>query len=112
MAIVLFLSIIGLILYYFERKNQFKRSQFIKEHFQKINQDLGLNDTQKKEKLKQFLMANGYNIAKAGIGTFKKKEFSLGLFLLGAGFFIVGAVVYLLYYFYIQKEDEIDLNKK
>ncbi|MCV6608993.1 MAG: hypothetical protein OIF32_12340 [Campylobacterales bacterium] len=107
MAVILLLSIVGLILYYFERKNHFKRTKFAQEYIASIKENIDLKDEEKKEKIKEFFLANGFNIITIGKDLiFRKKDFSLGLFLFGSGIFLVGGLVYLLYYRYIQKEDE------
>ncbi len=107
MLMIFLLSIIGLIIFFYERSNHYKRVKFAKEYIASVKQDYKLNEKEKKEKIKQFFIANGFNIASFGKDlVFKRKEFSLGLLLFGAGFFLVGALLYLLYYFYFQKEDE------
>lgn len=112
MAMILFLSIVGLILYYFERRNHFKRTEFAKEYIREINEDLNLGSKEKQEKIKEFFLANGFNIAAIGKDLiFKRKDFSLGLLLFGAGFFLVGALVYLAYFYYFQKDDEFNIEE-
>ena len=105
MGFIYLLSIIGAILFVFERRNYKKRVGFIKEYIQSIKSST-LEDREKKERIINFFQTNGFEFYEDNRELlFKKKEFFLGLLLFGGGIFLVGALIYLLYHKYIQKED-------
>ncbi|SFV57966.1 hypothetical protein MNB_SV-13-970 [hydrothermal vent metagenome] len=105
-VIMLFLFPIGLYFYFFvERKNN-KEYQDTFDDFQRdIRASRRLSQEEKMEDFKLMLMNNEYKIIREDEMSIEgeKKIFSMSLFTMSVGFFYVGVVIYLLYFYYFQK---------
>lgn len=98
--LLLFVAFVaGIILLYFEKKNRINTEKLIAGVIADIKGDSSLDEEAKKHKIKQWFYANGFevHIDESGHKAYKK-SFSLGWLLIGTSFGIIGALVYLLYY--------------
>lgn len=98
--------IIGAVVFYFEQKNKKSYQRVFDDFFDKISHKSSIKKEQKLFLAMQMLEKNGYTTSqKDATVTAKKKIFSLGLFLMSFG-------LYLLYYFYLQKPHTVTFNCK
>jgi hypothetical protein len=101
---------IGLYVYFGKEKKDKKTYQSVFDDFeQKTLNRKNLNNQEKIELFEQMLEQNGYKVVSVTETSVKaqKKILSLGLMMIGVGIYIVGLLLYLLYYFYFQKPHEI-----
>lgn len=92
--------IVGLFLLYFESQNRKKREGLIAQVVDSIHSDQTLENDQKQERIRRWFMENGYLVEKNESGyQASRKEFSLGWLLIGGSVALLGALLYLLYYF-------------
>lgn len=98
--LLLFVAFIaGIILLYFERKNRINTEKMIADVIAGIKSDSSLDEAVQKHKIKQWFYSNGYEVKEDDhVCKAYKKGFSLGWLLIGTGLGIVGALIYLLYY--------------
>ncbi|HFQ62365.1 MAG TPA: hypothetical protein ENK39_08750 [Epsilonproteobacteria bacterium] len=104
--IMLFLFPIGLYFYFFvERKEKFKYQKVFDDFQIKIKDNIALNNEQKMQQYEEMLRHNGYNITSSTRTRIQgeKRIFYASLLAMGLGLYFVGALVYLAYYFWIQK---------
>jgi len=106
---------IGLYVHFGKEKKDREIYQAVFDNFEsKIAKRKNLNDKEKIELFEQMLEQNGYKVTEITETTVKaqKKILSMGLMMMGTGIYIVGLLVYLVYYFYLQKPHEIifDIN--
>ena len=105
-VIMLFLFPIGLYFYFFvERKARPKYQKVFDDFQEKVKNDSTLSNEEKIEQYKEMLQYNGYTIVASTKTSIKgqKRIFYMSLLAMGMGLYLVGAVVYLIYYFWIQK---------
>lgn len=105
-VLMMLLLPIGLYTYFFvERKNKRLYQHTFDAFAQKISKDKNLNDEEKMKYYKAMLIRNGYTIVENTktriVG--ERKILSLGLMMIGAGLYLVGLLIYILYYYTMQK---------
>lgn len=105
-VLMMLLLPIGLYTYFFvERKNKRLYQHTFDDFAQKISTNKNLSDEEKMQRYKAMLITNGYTIVedtkKSIVG--ERKILSLGLMMIGAGLYLVGLLVYILYYYTMQK---------
>lgn len=107
MLFLLAAFVAGMIIYYFECKNKTLRHQLIESFMKETRRDGKLPKEEQDKKFVDFFHANQYRVEKRGRGFIaRKREFSLGLFLMGAGIGFIGAILYLVWYYKIEKPTE------
>jgi len=108
--IMLFMLPIGLYVYYTVEKKDKRvyHAVFDKFYTETVNSKI-LTEHEKIIRFEQMLERNGYNIVKVTDSKVvaQKKILSMGLMMIGIGIYFIGLLVYLLYYFYLQKPHEI-----
>jgi hypothetical protein len=112
MTTILMLLMLPIGLYvYFGREKKDKEVYFavFDDFYKKTVKSKILSEHQKIERFEQMLEQNGYKIVEVTSTKVvaQKKILSMGLMMIGIGFYIIGLFVYLLYYFYLQKPHEI-----
>jgi hypothetical protein len=101
---------IGLYVYFGrEKKDKEVYLAVFDDFYKKTVKSKILSEHQKIERFEQMLEQNGYKIVEVTSTKVvaQKKILSMGLMMIGIGFYIIGLFVYLLYYFYLQKPHEI-----
>lgn len=95
----------GVIMLYFEIKQRRVNTQLLSNYISDIKDNKSLNHDEKSDKLVDLLTANGFKVIHRDETKVQamRKDKSVALILIGFGFFGVGAVIYLGYYFFIQK---------
>ena len=110
---------IGLYVYYgVEKKdNRAYRAVFNNFHMDTVK-NMNLTNNEKIIQFEEMLKKNGYKIVEVTTKKVvaEKKVLSMGLMMIGVGIYFIGLLVYLLYYFYLQKPNKIvfalDINKR
>ena len=105
-VLMMLLLPIGLYTYFFvERKNKRLYQHTFDDFAQKISRDTNLSDEEKMQQYKAMLLTNGYTIIKNTKTSIvgERKILSLGLMMIGTGFYLVGLFLYILYYYTMQK---------
>lgn len=109
-VIMIFLLPIGIYFYFFvERKDRDEYQRTFDDFQNTLSQNTRLTQTEKMNRFTMMLRNNGYRIIsedKESV-TGEKKIFSMSLFVIGLGFFYVGVVIYLLYFFYFQSPHSV-----
>lgn len=105
-VLMMLLLPIGLYTYFFvEKKNKRLYQHTFDAFAQKISQNKNLSDEEKMQRYKAMLLSNGYTIVENTktkiVG--ERKILSLGLMMIGTGLYIVGLLIYILYYYTMQK---------
>jgi hypothetical protein len=110
---------IGLYVYYAIEKKDNKVYQAVFDDFYlETLKSKKLTEHEKIVRFEKMLEQNGYKIIEVSDTKVvaQKKILSMGLMMIGIGIYFIGLLVYLLYYFHIQKPHEIvfalDINKK
>jgi hypothetical protein len=101
---------IGLYVYFGKEKKDREIYQAVFDDFElKTAKRKDLSNKEKIELFEQMLEQNGYKVVEVTETTVKaqKKILSMGLMMIGIGVYIIGLLVYLVYYFYLQKSHEI-----
>ena len=118
-VLMLLMFPLGLYVYFGrEKKDQLVYQSVFDNFYNKTLQNKNLNDAQKIERFEQMLEQNGYEIIELNEHKViaQKKILSMGLIMMGIGIYFIGLLVYLLYYFYLQKPHEVmfslDIDKK
>ena len=109
-VIMLLLFPIGLYFYLFVEKKERPKYQKIFDDFQeKVVKNSKLSKSQKIEKFQEMLVQNGYTLKEVGndevIG--EKRILSMSVLAMSVGFFYVGALIYLVYFYYFQKPHKV-----
>jgi hypothetical protein len=104
-VIMILLFPIGLYFYFFkERPSRPAYNKVFTDFETEIQEDTSLLETNKIQHYKEMLLKNEYKIINTTshciIG--EKRIFSMSLFAMSVGFYYVGAVIYLLYFYYFQ----------
>ena len=104
-VIMWFLFPIGLYFYFFkERPSRPAYNKIFTDFETKVQNDSTLSDTDKIQRYKEMLGKNEYKIVQTTpeciVG--EKRIFSMSLFAMSAGLYLVGVVFYLLYWYYLQ----------
>ncbi len=105
-VVITLLSIpIGLILIYFEYKARPRYQAIFDDFFDEVRSDGRLHKRQKMQKVRDMLHLNAYEITAIDEQsiTAKKKLFSMGWLTLSVGFAYIGAMIYILYFFFFHK---------
>jgi len=118
-VLMLLMFPLGLYVYFGrEKKDQLVYQSVFDDFYHKTLQSKKINDAQKIERFEQMLEQNGYEIIELNEHKVvaQKKILSMGLIMMGIGIYFIGLLVYLLYYFYLQKPHEVmfslDIDKK
>ena len=109
-VIMLLLFPIGLYFYFFkERPSHPAYNKVFTDFEAKIQNDHSLLDTEKMKHYKEMLLKNEYKIIETSPTSIvgKKRIFSMSLFAMSIGFYYIGAVMYLLYFYYFQKPHSV-----
>lgn len=109
-VLMLLMLPIGLYVYFGKEKKDREIYQAVFDDFElKTAKRKNLSNKEKIELFEQMLEQNGYKVVEVTETTVKaqKKILSMGLMMIGTGIYIVGLLVYLVYYFYLQKPHEI-----
>jgi len=112
-VIMLLLFPIGLYFYFFkERPARHNYNKVFTDFETKVQNNSTLSDTEKIKHYKEMLQKNGYKITKTSSKciTAEKRIFSMSLFAMSIGFYYIGAVIYLLYYYFLQKPHKITFH--
>ena len=110
-VIMMFLFPIALYFYFVvERKDKPKYQKVFDDFSVKIQNDNRLTDKEKITQYKQMLQQNGYEITEVSSSKVKgeKRILSMSLFAMGIGVYFVGVLVYLAYYFWVQKPHVVE----
>ncbi len=105
-VIMILLFPIGLYFYFFVEKKVRPAYDKVFSDFEKTIQiDSTLSQKQKIQRYKEMLLKNDYNITDTTTTSVsgEKKIFSMSLFAMSVGVYYVGAMIYLIYFFYVQK---------
>jgi hypothetical protein len=96
---------IGLYFYFFvEKKARPAYDKVFTDFETEIQEDTSLLETDKIQHYKEMLLKNEYKIINVTSHCIagEKRIFSMSLFAMSIGFYYVGAVIYLLYFYYFQ----------
>jgi len=103
-VIMLFLFPLGLYFYFFKERPA--RSVYIKvftDFETKVQNKTTLSDAHKTQLYQEMLEKNDYKIG-------EKRIFSMSLFAMSAGLYLVGVVFYLLYWYYLQTPHRVTFH--
>ncbi len=103
---LLFISLAGGVLFFFELANYRARQKFIAD-FLASQAVKNVAKEVKRAAIENFFLLNGF--AKQG-DAYAKKEFFLGLFLFFGVFLLVGSLLYLLYFYKFQRPKIYRIN--
>jgi len=112
-VIMIFLFPIGFYFYFFvERKNKPKYQKIFDDFQLKVQNDARLSDKEKTEQYTNMLRHNGYTIVDTSPSMIKgeKRLLSMSLLAMSIGAYYVGVLVYLAYYFWLQKPHSVEYN--
>jgi len=104
-VIMLLLFPIGLYFYFFkERPSRPAYNKVFTDFETEIQDDTNLLETDKIQHYKDMLRKNEYRITETTSSCIvgEKRIFSMSLFAMSVGFYYIGAVIYLLYFYYFQ----------
>lgn len=102
---------IGLYFYFFVEKKNRPKYQKVFDDFQiEIENDSRLESEERKNLYKDMLVQNRYKITRLSktVVIGEKRIFSMSLFIMSLGVLYVGAILYLAYYFWIQKPHVVE----
>ena len=109
-VIMMLLFPIGLYFYFFkERPSRPAYNKVFTDFEAKIQSDSTLTDSQKIQHYKNMLLKNEYKIIDTTPSQIvgEKRIFSMSLFAMSVGFYYIGAVIYLLYFYYLQTPHKV-----
>lgn len=112
-VIMWFLFPIGLYFYFFvERKNRPAYEKVFTDYEASVQNTPNLSDAQKIHQYKEMLRKNEYKIIETTPTSVvgEKRIFSMSLFAMSAGLYLVGVVFYLLYWYYLQKPHRVTFD--
>ena len=104
-VIMWFLLPIGLYFYFYkERPSRPAYNKVFTDFEIEIQDDATLSDTDKMRRYKEMLLKNEYKVVTMNSNCIEgeKRIFSMSLFAISAGLYLVGVVFYLLYWYYLQ----------
>ncbi|MCB4745520.1 MAG: hypothetical protein LGB07_07750 [Sulfurovum sp.] len=110
---MLFLFPIAMYFYFFKERPNRPAYYKVFDDFQKqMDKDEKLSKSQKLQLFKEMLLKNDYKIVGQTDSTVtgEKRIFSMSLFMVGVGAYFMGAVVYLIYFFFIQKPHVVEFH--
>lgn len=109
-VIMLFPFPIGLYFYFFvERKNRPAYEKVFDDFHIETKRNYLLSKEEKIQHYKNMLLKNNYIIKeKTSIKVIgEKRIFSMSLFAMGVGLYFVGAILYMAYYYWLQKPHRV-----
>ena len=109
-VIMLLMLPIGLYTYFVIEKKNKKEYQKVFDDFQEdISSQEKISSDEKLEQFIQMLVINGYKIKEESSHKVEgeKKVLSMGLMMIGTGFYFIGLIVYLLYFYFMQKPHKV-----
>lgn len=109
--IMLFFFPIGLYFYFFIERKDRPEYQKIFDDFQiEIQNDTTMTDEEKRDIYRDMLVQNRYKITQFNKKLVKgeRRIFSMSLFIMSFGILYIGAILYLIYYFWIQKPHVVE----
>lgn len=112
-VIMMLLFPIGLYFYFFkERPSRPAYNKIFTDFEQEVQNNDTLPDTQKLQHLKEMLRKNDYTIVETTPTSVvgEKRIFSMSLFAMSVGVYYIGAVIYLLYFYYLQKPHRVEFH--
>ena len=112
-VIMLFLFPLGLYFYFFkERPARPVYDKVFTDFETKVQNKISLTDVQQIQLYQEMLEKNDYTIIETTGTTVigKKRIFSMSLFAMSAGLYFIGAVFYLLYWYYLQTPHRVVFN--
>jgi len=112
-VIMWFLFPMGLYFYFFvERKNRPAYEKVFTDYEASVQSNTSLSDAEKIQQYKEMLRKNEYNIIETTPTSVvgEKRIFSMSLFAMSAGLYLVGVVFYLLYWYYIQTPHRVTFH--
>ncbi len=110
--IMIFSLPIGIYILFQERKTMAKYESIFYDFYQKIKGEKELDRSSKIKLLQDMLSQNGYTILHQDRDKIVagKKLFSVGWLFVGIGTLYVGLIIYIIYYFYIQKPHKVEFR--
>ena len=105
-VIMWFLFPIGLYFYVFkEREHTRKYKQFFEDYAQKLMGDMEQTAAERRRHFKDVLVKNDFEVVESSAQRVagQKRLFSMSLFTMSLGLYLIGGLVYLLYRRYMQK---------
>jgi len=112
-VIMLFLFPLGLYFYFFKERPARPRYYQVFTNFEaKVQNNTRLSDAQKTQQYKEMLRKNEYKIIETTPTSVvgEKRIFSMSLFAMSAGLYLVGVVFYLLYWYYLQTPHKVTFH--
>jgi len=112
-VIMLFLFPIGVYFYFFvERKNRPLYQKVFDDFQQQMDDDTIHTNEEKMKLFEAMLHRNGYTIVDATRTSIvgQKRIFLMSLLAMGIGAYFVGAAIYLIYFFFIQKPHRVEFK--
>jgi hypothetical protein len=112
-VIMLLLFPIGFYFYFFvERKARPAYEKIFTDFEHKTQQSATLNDQEKIALFKEMLLINDYRIKEVTTYsvTAQRNIFSMSIFAMGVGLYFVGAVIYVLYFYFLQTTHKVVFN--
>ena len=109
-VIMMLLFPIGLYFYFFkERPSRPAYNKVFTDFETEIQDDTNLLKTDKIQHYKEMLRKNEYKITETTSSCIvgEKRIFSMSLFAMSVGFYYIGAVIYLLYFYYFQTPHKV-----
>ena len=109
-VIMLLLFPIGFYFYFFkERPSRPAYDKVFTDFEIEIQDDTNLLETDKIQHYKEMLRKNEYKITETTSSCIvgEKRIFSMSLFAMSVGFYYIGAVIYLLYFYYFQTPHKV-----
>jgi len=113
--VITFLSLpIGLLLIFNERRHIHKYDAVFHDFLNKVKADARLNSRAKIVRLRAMLERNHYHILFKNNHEIvaEKKLFSTGWLIFGLGLFFLGALIYILYFYKLQKPHKVHFYLK
>lgn len=105
---MIFLFPIGLAFYLYERKHMVQYQATFDNYIDNINKNKTINANEKCQKIRLMLEKNSYHISRIENGIKgEKKIFFAGILMMGMGAGGVGAIIYMVYYFFFKKPHTI-----
>ncbi|KIM10617.1 MAG: hypothetical protein KU37_10010 [Sulfuricurvum sp. PC08-66] len=112
-VLMMFILPIGFAFLYYEFRDK-KRYQGVFDTFiEEVDANDGYTNAQKLEHIGRMLQLNGYETHLSNTKIVgHKKLFSIGALFVGLGFLYIGAILYVLYFFYVKKPHTISYEVK
>jgi len=111
-VIMIFILPIGIIIYFWDRKNYAKNIQFFDLHIRKIS-NLQLEKVEKINTIEKMFLKNDYTSVSQSDRTLivEKRHVNIGVpFIMMGLMAYIGIVVYIVYYYYFLKPRRLQIN--